>query len=93
MSTIMKSLSIALRAAVFALAITSVAARAAVVCNEEGDCWKTKERHEYKPEFKVKVYDDNWKWDKKDDGKYRWRESKEGRPGKRASGSGSELPI
>jgi hypothetical protein len=75
----MKSLSIALLTAVTALAINSVGATAAVVCNEEGDCWKTKEKYEYKPEFKVKIYDDNWKWDKKEENKYRWRESKEGR--------------
>jgi hypothetical protein len=75
----MKSLSIALLTAVSALAINSVGATAAVVCNEEGDCWKTKEKYEYKPEFKVKIYDDNWKWDKKEENKYRWRESKEGR--------------
>jgi len=53
------------------------AASAAVVCNDEGDCWKTTERYEYKPEFRVRVYDDNWKW--KEGEKYRWRDAGHGR--------------
>ena len=33
-----------------------------------------KTRHEYKPEFKVRIYDDNWKWEEAESKKYRWRE-------------------
>ncbi len=75
----MKSLSLALLAAGSVLAFSAIAAKADVVCNEEGDCWRTKTKYEYRPEFKVRVYKDDWKWDQKEDKKYRWRESREDR--------------
>jgi hypothetical protein len=75
----MKMLSLKLLAAGSALALTGIGAGAAVVCNDEGDCWRTKERYQYRPEFKVRVYDDNWKWEEKDGSKYRWREGRDGR--------------
>ena len=56
-----------------ALALSATGACAAVVCNDEGDCWRIKEKRDYKPELKLRVYDDNWKW--KEGEKYRWRES------------------
>jgi hypothetical protein len=56
-----------------AIIVSSGAASAAVVCNEEGDCWRVKGRAEYKPELRLRVYDDDWKW--KDGEKYRWREA------------------
>ena len=37
-------------------------ASAAVVCNDEGDCWKVKDKHKYPPEVNVEIYDDDWKW-------------------------------
>jgi hypothetical protein len=49
----------------------STGASAAIVCNEEGDCWKVKERHTYPPDVRLQVYEDDWVIDKK---KYRWRE-------------------
>ena len=49
-------------------------ASAAIVCNEDGDCWHTKERYDYKPEFRLRIYDDNWKWDDRHRDRYRWRE-------------------
>ena len=55
-----------------ALALSASAASAAVICNDEGDCWRVKERRDYKPELKLRVYDDDWKWGEGD--KYRWRE-------------------
>ena len=45
-----------------ALAIGASSATAAVVCNDEGDCWRVKKRVEYKPELKLRVYEDNWHW-------------------------------
>jgi hypothetical protein len=48
-------------------------ASAAVVCNDEGDCWRVKKRIEYKPELRLRVYEDDWKW--KDGEKYRWRDA------------------
>ena len=55
-----------------ALALSATGASAAVVCNDEGDCWRVKERRDYKPDLKLRVYDDDWKW--KDGEKYRWRD-------------------
>ena len=54
------------------LAFSATSASAAIVCNEEGDCWHVKEKYEYKPEFGLHVYGDDWKWS--DENKYRWRE-------------------
>jgi hypothetical protein len=54
------------------LALTATSASAAIVCNEEGDCWHSKEKYDYRPEFGVHVYADDWKWN--DDNKYRWHE-------------------
>jgi hypothetical protein len=62
--------------AVAALFLGSMAASAAVVCNDEGDCWRVKGRAHYEPELRLRVYDDDWKW--KDGDKYRWREAGRG---------------
>jgi hypothetical protein len=58
---------------VFALATT---ASAAVVCNADGDCWRVKEKYDYRPDWGLTVYDDNWKWE---GNKYRWRDPGPGR--------------
>jgi hypothetical protein len=57
-----------------ALLVGATGASAAIVCNDEGDCWKVKKRVEYQPELRLRVYDDDWKW--KEGEKYRWRESR-----------------
>lgn len=56
-----------------ALMLSASTASAAVVCNDEGDCWRVKERLEYKPELRLRVYDDDWKW--KEGEEYHWREA------------------
>lgn len=56
------------------IAVASSAASAAIVCNEDGDCWHVKDKYDYKPEFKLNVYPDDWKWKDADSHKYRWRE-------------------
>jgi hypothetical protein len=61
-----------------AFALSTAAAQAAVVCNEEGDCWKVKKAYDYKPELKLRIYDDNWKWRDDEKTKYRWREARDG---------------
>jgi hypothetical protein len=53
------------------------AASAAVVCNEDGDCWRVEERHTYPPDVRVQIYDDDWTFT--DTKKYRWREAGPGR--------------
>jgi hypothetical protein len=54
------------------VALMSTAASAAVVCNQEGECWHTREAYDYKPEFGVAVHPDDWRWSDADH--YRWRE-------------------
>lgn len=71
----MKKLSLTLLSAAAALAITASAGSAAVVCNDDGDCWKTPKRLEYPPAARVHIYDDNYTIDTK---KYRWREARPG---------------
>ena len=58
------------------LALSTVASKAATVCNEEGDCWRTKQVYDYRPEFKVTVQDDKWQRDEK---KFRMREDRDDR--------------
>jgi hypothetical protein len=69
----MKTLAKTALASVAALLVGASAASAAVVCNGEGDCWRVKGKVEYKPELKLHIYDDNWKW--KEGEKYRWRDA------------------
>ena len=74
----MRYLGGALLGIVGALAITT-GASAAVVCNEDGDCWKVKDKHTYPPEVNLRVYDDDWKWADADRERYRWRDPGVGR--------------
>jgi hypothetical protein len=69
----MKYLGTAAFVAALALATS---ASAAVVCNDDGDCWRVKEKHAYPPEVRLHHYDDDWVIDTK---KYRWRDVGPGR--------------
>lgn len=60
-------------------AVTTSSASAAVVCNREGDCWRTKSRYDYRPGWGLRVYDDNWRWRHRDRDRYRWRDAHPGR--------------
>ena len=75
----MKTIFKVMVAAGAVLAMTPAMASAAVVCNSDGDCWRTKQRHVYKPEFGLRVYGDNHRWKANNGRKYRWREAREGR--------------
>ena len=70
----MKALNKVLGAAACALALSATAASAEIVCNDDGDCWHVKVRHHYRPEFRLQVHPDNWRWHDRDHAKYRWRE-------------------
>jgi hypothetical protein len=70
----MRSFKITLFAAASTLAILPTVASAEVVCNEDGDCWRTKTKYDYKPEYRLTVRPDSWTWDERDSAKYRWRE-------------------
>jgi hypothetical protein len=54
------------------VAVSTISASAAIVCNGEGECWHVRGRAAYKPEFGLTVHENNWKWGAGD--KYRWRE-------------------
>jgi hypothetical protein len=54
------------------LALASNAASARIVCNQDGDCWHVRSDYEYRPEFKLTVHPDDWRW--KENEKNRWRE-------------------
>lgn len=62
-----------------AIALMTTSASAAVVCNDDGDCWRVKERHDYKPEFGLRIYADDWRWPEGEAHRYRWREVGPGR--------------
>jgi hypothetical protein len=55
-----------------AVTLISTNASAAIVCNEEGDCWHTQTEYQYKPEYGVTVHQNDWKW--KEGEKRQWRE-------------------
>jgi hypothetical protein len=48
-------------------------ASAAIVCNDEGDCWKVKDKYKYPSGVNVQIYEDDWKWP--EGAKYRWRDA------------------
>ena len=60
------------------LALTAGSASAAVVCNEDGDCWRVKEQRNYEPSLKLRVMPDDWKWQDNEKDRYRWRDSGRG---------------
>ena len=55
-----------------AAALGSTSASAAIVCNEDGDCWHTPTEYQYQPTFGLTVHQNDWKW--KDNEKHSWRE-------------------
>ena len=58
----MKYLGTALLGAAGILALSVIGASAAIVCNEDGDCWHVKQSYDYPPDVRVHVYGDDWKW-------------------------------
>ena len=61
--------------AVLGTVAVTAGASAAVVCNQDGDCWRTKERLTYPPEARVQIYEDDYTLGPT----YRWRDAREGR--------------
>ena len=70
----MKALYSAVFGAACVLAASATTASAEIACNEEGDCWHIKERYQYRPEFRITIHPDDWRWEERDSRKYRWRE-------------------
>jgi len=72
MHTLTKTVAVSLAA----LTVGAGAASAAVVCNDEGDCWRVRGRAVYGPELRLRIHDDDWKWGEGEH--YRWREAGHG---------------
>ena len=70
----MKHLGSALLGMAGLLALSVTSASAAIVCNGDGDCWHAKQKYDYRPEFGLHVYSDDWRWADADHDRYRWRE-------------------
>jgi hypothetical protein len=68
----MKRFMTALVLAGGALAITGTTASAAIVCNDDGDCWRVRGRPAYDSGLRLRVHRDDWRWSRGE--RYRWRE-------------------
>jgi len=68
----MKVVTKAILMAATALTLTGTAASAAVVCNDEGDCWHVRGQPSYEPGLRLSIHPDNWRWSKSEH--YKWRE-------------------
>ena len=55
-----------------AFTLSLAAASAAVVCNNEGDCWRVRGEPRYEPSLRLRIMPDDWRW--KEGEHYRWRE-------------------
>jgi hypothetical protein len=73
---VLRRTAVALLSAAGAIALMTTGASAAVVCNEEGDCWRAKEEYAYPPTAHVQIYGDEYV---SDTHKYKWREARPGR--------------
>jgi hypothetical protein len=67
----MRSIANSLLAAT-AVMLTAGAASAAVVCNEDGDCWRVKGKPAYGEELRLRIHPDEWTWPPGE--RYRWLE-------------------
>ena len=55
-----------------ALCFTALTASAAIVCNDEGDCWHVHESYQFSPDLGLTIHQDGWKW--KETEHFTWRE-------------------
>jgi hypothetical protein len=44
------------------LGLSSLNASAAIVCNEDGDCWHTPEAYTYPPGAHIVIHPNEWRW-------------------------------
>jgi hypothetical protein len=57
---------------VVALAVSTISASAAIVCNREGECWHVRRHYVYHPEWGLVVHANNWRWGPHE--RFVWRE-------------------
>ncbi len=69
----MRKMTKVLLACAGTLAFTATTASAEVVCNAEGDCWHAKVHRDYRPEIKLSVHPEDWRF-KEGERDHRWRE-------------------
>lgn len=62
----MKALYGAVFGAACVLAGSATTASAEIACNDEGDCWHITKIHKYRPEFKITIYPDDWRWEERE---------------------------
>ena len=60
--------------AILGTLVLATGASAAVVCHDDGDCWRTKKKLTYPPAAHVQIYGDDYAIGPK----YKWREAHEG---------------
>jgi hypothetical protein len=72
MRTLAKSLL-----AASALVLAAGTASAAVICNDDGDCWRVRGNPAYGGERRLRVHPDEWTWPPGE--RYRWLEPGVGR--------------
>jgi hypothetical protein len=53
------------------LTLTATASSAAIVCNNDGDCWRVRGRPHYDEGLRLRLYSDDWRWRRGEH--YRWR--------------------
>ena len=59
----MRSTIVALALSAFGvLALSSLNASAAIVCNSDGDCWHAHKEYTYPPTARVVIHPDTWRW-------------------------------
>jgi hypothetical protein len=68
----MTAISNAIIVAVGVFILSVATASAAVVCNDEGDCWRVRGEPRYEPSLRLRIMPDDWRW--KEGERYRWRE-------------------
>jgi hypothetical protein len=61
-----------------AVMLAATTASAAIVCNEDGDCWRVQGEPRYEPSLRLRIMPDDWRWEESDR-RYRWREPGKGR--------------
>jgi hypothetical protein len=69
-----KKLAVAAALATGAIALSTGAASARIVCDSDGDCWHVHDTYTYPSESHIIVHPDDWTWSTDEAQRYHWRE-------------------
>ena len=72
MKNLLKTGAVSALLGMSALGLFSTTASAAIVCNNEGECWHVRTAYTYRPEFGVVVHPNTWRWGPTE--RFVWRE-------------------